>query len=1022
MELIGGLAFIGSYLNDRENKKVLDDNKSNLKIEECDNCDIYSRTMFTKANDLHGSLLSQREKESKSSNETGMYPSGNGNNREFFDNDCHINSDSDMSSRGNTSIDMNDPLYFINKGGGMTNNRKHEKRHVKQQRGNYESQFEDLTFDNPNEPVSINAAPYNNSRIARMENERDLALSGGFSNFDEQSDMTYGITNRENFTHNNMKPYFKKSPNPSSLEHVSRVSQQKMELFSGAERTGWEKKKEQDNLFDPVTNMTNIYGNPSMSSMIDYESRYIPSKERRNEKPFEQIKVAPGLGLGAKGGGNYTSGGGDMYRVLPKTVDDLRTIPNRKETYETVTNVGQKGSNGPIAGKSVKRGPDKFKENNTKDFLKTYSYIQAPKLVGEIDPATLGRNRGLKETEHYGAMQAVHTKDTPDELRGKHKEASKKSFKQADPRNVHLIDGLRGRSVTFDETFVPDATQRGKDNNYLGPGQSYTNKSYIYDKNDIRDATKRDQHNQYDRSGKAMTGNTHMGKSFDPNEVMDATKRDQHNQYDRSGKAMTGNTHMGKLFDPNEVMDATKRDQHNQYDRSGKAMTGNTNMGKLFNPNETPDITKRDQHNQYDRSGKAMTGNTHMGKIFDPNETPDITKRDQHNKYDRSGKAVSGNSYKSMSFNPDEVPDATKRDQHNKYDRSGKAVSGNSYKSMSFNPDEVPDATKRDQHNKYDRSGKAVSGNSYRSMSFNPDEVPDATKRDQHNKYDRSGKAVSGNSYRSMSFNPDEVPDATKRDQHNQYDRSGKAMSGNMHKGMSFNPDEVPDATKRDQHNQYDRSGKAVSGNSYRSVSFNPNDVQDLTKRNTYNYDEVANVTGNKMSVKYIDYNDVPDVTNREITGETNHVGAGNHEVNNSYVINYDNAVPDITNRETTGETNRTNPGNFGIGREKTREDVYNMNVNTSKEKTLKNRTPTTISYNKGPTNNFTEYELKDRQQLDREYAPSLIGQSVRLPQNVSKNRNDSYFLNERLDQFTKENLNGNPFINNIMHKSITYN
>jgi hypothetical protein len=54
----------------------------------------------------------------------------------------------------------------------------------------------------------------------------------------------------------------------------------------------WCDKQKQAPLFNPVTDISNIYEIPVMT---DYEKCYVPSKERRNEKSFKPIKITNGL-------------------------------------------------------------------------------------------------------------------------------------------------------------------------------------------------------------------------------------------------------------------------------------------------------------------------------------------------------------------------------------------------------------------------------------------------------------------------------------------------------------------------------------------------------------------------------------------------------------------------------------------------------------------------------------------------------------------------------------------------------
>jgi hypothetical protein len=376
-------------------------------------------------------------------------------------------SDDENSQSDVSSMNMVNPGLFLDKCDKFIDNRKHERKFVEKTNddNNFLKQFEPQKFDNRGSPSSNNGVQSGSGKdiIQRMEQERKLAAEGKFSNFGEDGDMTYGITEQSDFTHNNMKPFFKQKGAANTLrqEHAANVHQQKMEMFSGTlnkDRPDWNHKKEQAPLFNPAANIANIYGTPVMTDF--YEGRYIPGKERRNEKPFQPIKVTTGLGLGTNGDAMFTRGGGDLYRVLPKTVDDLRSANKPKLSYGGVIVPGQKGDRGRVIGRQVQnKNVVKFKENCPVDLQKTFNFeTHAPKMIGEVDPTTLGgANRGIKATNHVGPLKYNVDKATPDNLREKHRTPFKETFLNAEPRNVQLVEGLRAQANY--NTYVPNATQ-----------------------------------------------------------------------------------------------------------------------------------------------------------------------------------------------------------------------------------------------------------------------------------------------------------------------------------------------------------------------------------------------------------------------------------------------------------------------------------------------------------------------------------------------------------------------------------
>jgi hypothetical protein len=317
--------------------------------------------------------------------------------------------------------------------------------------------------------------------------------------------------------------------------------------------------------------------------------------------------------------------------------------------------------------------------------------------------------------------------------------------------------------------------------------------------------------------------------------------------------------------------------------------------------------------------------------------------------------------------------------------------------------------------------------------------------RNIHNQTDRTGKAIGSGYEKGHKFDPSDVPELTMRNIHNQTDRSGKAIGSGYEKGHKFDPSDVPDVTMRDIHNQYDRTGNAIIGNKLKGNTIDYNDVPNLTMRDIHQYNDVGPAHRNVENSYTINYADAtPAITIREATGHTNRTGPAQHNIENSYTINYADATPAITIREMTGETNHANPGRSEVSAMRNRRDAYNSRTNKTRE--IIGRSPTTSNYNKGPGivgifnnpedgtrsvqtipglhNKFTEVRVREPEQLDREFAPSGMPSTTNhLLFSVPKNRNERWYVNDRINTYQNEVLENNPYINNIVHKSkIKYN
>ena len=81
--------------------------------------------------------------------------------------------------------------------------------------------------------------------------------------------------------------------------------------------------------------MSHPNGTPSFTNNPRIIGRYIPSSKRQGEKPFQDIRVGPGLAQGytSTPSGGYTQTNARDY-IMPKDTNELRVNTNPKVTYE----------------------------------------------------------------------------------------------------------------------------------------------------------------------------------------------------------------------------------------------------------------------------------------------------------------------------------------------------------------------------------------------------------------------------------------------------------------------------------------------------------------------------------------------------------------------------------------------------------------------------------------------------------------------------------------------------------------
>lgn len=209
------------------------------------------------------------------------------------------------------------------------------------------------------------------------------------------------------FKHNNMAPYF---GGKLRTNHTSdSVNESILDSYSGS-GSQIISKTETAPLFQPQTNTQWSYGTPNTSDFM--QSRVNPSKNMANVKPFQDIKVAPGLGLGytAEGSGGYNSGMAMRECWADPTVDQLRVLTKPK-----AGGIGMLGHEGPAIHRVQERGnlgiqekqrPDTFFEMGPERYMTTTGAEKGPAMI----PETILKDVSRPETtvSYQGVANAVN--------------------------------------------------------------------------------------------------------------------------------------------------------------------------------------------------------------------------------------------------------------------------------------------------------------------------------------------------------------------------------------------------------------------------------------------------------------------------------------------------------------------------------------------------------------------------------------------------------------------------------------
>lgn len=420
------------------------------------------------------------------------------------------------------------------------------------QNQNKEEYLQKRNFNDVRESVLNNTAP----------NQTIPVSSNQYSNFAkgvEIPSLTGNTIKSDEFTHNNMTPFFGSNVKQSLLSN-KRI----LNSYSGSDT--YTAKREQETLFNPNNQVENVYGAQDVNGEI--QNRFVTSTYRSNELPFDQQRVGKGLNAGYNACGK--DGFHQMYRPMPKTIDELRTKSNPKVVYNgrkvPGKNINDKRG---LQGRVIKKTPDTaFKQEPNQYLITTGSIIKERQK-----PTIVLRDTNRKESMEYIASANPNTKESS--ARSLYRQSDKPCFEASGPRNLHEdnawtdIDfgdyGLKATHFPPNErdcTTVPtpasnfnsviraivapvlDVFRYTKKQNAIGNiretgniGTSQVSKNIMYDANDIAKTTVKETTIENKRMGQ-LSGPLKL-TTYDPDDIAKRTVRETTADNEYEGTAIS---------------------------------------------------------------------------------------------------------------------------------------------------------------------------------------------------------------------------------------------------------------------------------------------------------------------------------------------------------------------------------------------------------------------------------------------------------------------------------------------------
>ena len=520
--------------------------------------------------------------------------------------------------------------------------------------------------------------------------------------------------NRQNFTHNNMVPFFGSNIKQNMSDNSNSTI---MEKFTG-NGDGYQNKKEVTRMFKLEKKMSNVNG---FKNNLDNDIlRYDAGKIRNNELPIEQIKVGPGINnkYGESGVGGFHQL--DVQELMrPKTVDEVRTVNNPKLTFKGRIIAGKKEIKRAMDINLQKNRPETFYKNSPDRYFKTTGAVIRPKLR---EKCYAKPTRKQKQRAYAGgAGPAVNKK--PVKI-GLYRKSHKNNYLTDGPRNIgaggkwdnqkdnadygkksinlpsnerestqkrtHLSNLVSAfKSLTAP---ISDIVKTTRKENFIGNPRPSGNVSMpipekitAYDPNDVARTTIKETQIHNERSG-AVGGHTKL-QTYDPNDVARTTIKETQIDNERSGN-VGGHTKL-QAHDPNDVSRTTIKETNIHNERDGN-LSGPSKL-QAHDPNDVTRTTIKETTINNERDGN-IAGPEKI-TVYDPNDVARTTIKETNIHNDRDGNLAGPQ--KLMVYDPNDVARTTIKETIIHDNRLGLLSSKNNIKGQNYEFDDAPKVTIR---------------------------------------------------------------------------------------------------------------------------------------------------------------------------------------------------------------------------------------------------------------------------------------------------------------------------------------
>jgi len=703
----------------------------------------------------------------------------------------------------------------------------------------------------------------------------------------------------EDFTHNNMVPFYG-GRLKQNMSMDNRLSEQKLESYTGQFKLNMDQKQERGPLFAPTTGISNIYGNVEKRDM----SRYIPSVlgKKNNELPFEQEIVGPGLNKGF----TATPSGGfhDTLRIMPKPTEDLRIDPIFEQ--EGRINPGR----APTAKRALiqqlyKNKPDLFVENKKGE--RNFTTVGA--VTGRaIRPSMMLRDTNRKESRVLMAAAKI-ANGGQSYVPGKVKKSSKVNFLNTVHRNAVLATGKKINDFGKDgyHNKLNERVLTGSRSHVLNP-KTWVNAIKSYFKDSAKKTRKQHYINNPRPNGNVKTQRPSALPAYDPDQVAKTTIRETTENAGHNGFIAHVGGGKGPAYDPTQLTKTTIRE-----------------------------TTENKKHKGF--IAKIGAGKT---PAYDPSQITKTTIRETTENKKHKGFIAKIGAGKTPAYDPSQITKTTIRETTENTGHTGFIAKIGAGKTPAYDPSQVTKTTIRETTENNKHKGH-VNSRWKKHIAYDPDQVARTTIKETTENKKHKGwlKPIGPGKGPAYSTTPDAMAKPTVRETTENNDHLGNV--GTWKKHVAYDPNQVAKTTIRETTEQDEHVGIAGPTIVKKHIVYDPSQVAKTTIKETTEQDNHVGIVGPSVVKKHKTYDptQVAKTTIKETTEQDNHLpGANRGALQNGKAYMTTNWYVNNTNRQFTGDFEYTGVANANAKKLQSYEAGYNTEVNTEKEVIAKGRAP----------------------------------------------------------------------------------